>query len=413
MWRMDGAHERAAARAGTVGGRLLKVLVVSHLYPWPEAERHLFVHQQVLALEELGVASHVLSPTPWAPRALWRSERQRRRGRKPRAAVRDGIAAEYPRVLQPPRRLLFDRLGDLAYRSVRRLPSVRTGGYDLVHAHQALPDGALAQRLAADLGVPVVVTVHGADVYQHLRGGGAVERRARQVLGGADAVMANSSVVAGLLAGVVAPERLSVVLNGTTGLDAQVEPASDYLPGEPLVLTAGQLIARKGTADLIAAVGRLRRAGRRVQLAIVGEGPLRHALQEQAAAEGVLRDVHFVGRLEHARLLAMMARAQLFALPSWDEAFGLVYTEAMAQGTPVLALQGGGPEDFIDHGTSGGWLVPARDPDAIAEVIVRVLDDPDGAAAIGAAGRATALGLSWQRNARLTLAVYERVLEGR
>jgi glycosyltransferase involved in cell wall biosynthesis len=395
------------------GGRLVKVLVVSHLYPWPEAERHLFVHQQVLALKELGVESRVLSPTPWAPRALWRSERQRRRGRKPREAVRDGVVAEYPRVLQPPRRLLFDRLGDLAYLKVRRSAAVGAGGYDLVHAHQALPDGALGQRLAADLGVPVVITVHGADVYQHLCGGRAVARRARQVLGGADAVMANSSVVAGLLAGVVAPERLSVVLNGTTGLDAQVAPASDYLPGEPLVLTAGQLIERKGTADLIAAVGRLHRAGRRVQLAVVGEGPLRQALEAQAAADGVAGDVHFLGRLEHARLLAMMARAQLFALPSWDEAFGLVYTEAMAQGTPVLALQGGGPEDFIDHGVSGGWLVPARDPDAVAEVIAQVLDDPDGAAAIGAAGRATALGLSWQRNARLTRDVYERVLEGR
>jgi teichuronic acid biosynthesis glycosyltransferase TuaC len=391
----------------------MRVLVVSHLYPWPGGQRHLFVHQQVLALGELGVQSHVLSPTPWVPRWLWRSERYRRRGRKPREAVLDGVVVEYPRVLQPPRRLLFDRLGDLAYRSVRRLPADRSGGYDLVHAHQALPDGALAQRLASDLGVPFVVTVHGADVYQHLHGGGAVERRARQVLGGADAVMANSSVVAGLLHDVVAPERLSIVLNGTTGLDEQVEPAADYLPGEPLVLTVGQLIERKGTADLIAAVGKLRRAGRRVQLAIVGEGPLRGALEERAATEGVTDSVHFLGRLEHARVLSMMARAQLFALPSWDEAFGLVYTEAMAQSTPVLAIQGGGPQDFVESGVSGGWLVPPHDPSAIADVIAGVLDDPDVAAAIGAAGRATALGLSWQRNASLTLDVYDRVLKGR
>ena len=260
--------------------------------------------------------------------------------------------------------------------------------------------------------MPLVITVHGADVYQHLGRSGAVERRARQVLGGADAVMANSSVVAGLLGDVVAPEKLTVVLNGTTGLGTPVAPASDYLPGEPLVLTVGQLIERKGTADLIAAVGKLRRAGRRVQLAIVGDGPLRHALEEQASTEGVTDDVHFVGRMKHARVLAMMARAQLFALPSWDEAFGLVYTEAMAQGTPVLAIQGGGPEDFVDDGVSG-WLVPARDPEAIAGVIARVLDDPDGAAAMGAAGRATALGLSWERNAGLTLDVYERVLRGR
>lgn len=391
----------------------MKVLVVSHLYPSPGVERHLFVHQQVLALGELGVESRVLSPTPWAPRVLWRSERHQRRGRKPRQAVQDGVVVEYPRVFQPPRRLFFHRLGDLAYHTVLRLPSALSAGYDLVHAHQALPDGALGQRIAADLGVPLVITVHGADVYQHLRTGGAVGRRARQVLDGADAVMANSSVVARLLRDAVAPEKLSVVLNGTTGLGMQVEPASDYLPGEPLVLTVGQLIERKGTADLIAAVGMLHRAGRHVQLAIVGDGPLRRALEERAATEGVADAVHFIGRQEHARVLALMARAQLFALPSWDEAFGLVYTEAMAQGTPVLAVRGGGPEDFVDHGASGGWLVPARDPRAIAEVITRVLDDPGGAAMIGMAGRATALDFTWQRNARLTLEVYERVLRDR
>jgi len=387
----------------------VRVLIVSHLYPSPGVERHLFVHEQILALRELGVAARVLSPTPWVPRILWRDPRQKRRGKKPRRAVRDGIAAEYPRVLQPPRRLLFDRLGDLAYYGVRRLPSLRNGGYDLLHAHQALPDGALAQRLAADLGVPYVVTVHGADVYQHFRLGGGVERRAKDVLAHADAVMANSSAVAGLLAGVVAPERLTVVLNGTTGLGREVEPAADYLPGEPLVLTVGYLIERKGLRELVAAVGRLRRDGRRVNLAIVGDGPLRGALAAQAEADGVADAVHFLGRVPHERVLALMARADVFALPSWDEAFGLVYTEAMAQDTPVIAGKGEGPEDFIEDGVSG-YLAPVRDAGALAGIIARVLDDPVAAAAVGAAGKAAALALSWERNARLTLGVYEKVL---
>ena len=387
----------------------MRVLIVSHLYPSPGVERHLFVHEQILALRELGVAARVLSPTPWVPRILWRDPRQRMRGQKPRQAVRDGITAEYPRVLQPPRRLLFDRLGDLAYYSVRRLPSLRNGGYDLLHAHQALPDGALAQRLAADLGVPYVVTVHGADVYQHFRLGGGVERRAKDVLAHADAVMANSSAVAGLLAGVVAPERLTVVLNGTTGLGREVEPAADYLPGEPLVLTVGYLIERKGLRELIAAVGRLRRDGRRVNLAIVGDGPLRGALAAQAEADGVADAVHFLGRVPHERVLALMARADVFALPSWDEAFGLVYTEAMAQSTPIIAGKGEGPEDFIEDRVSG-YLAPVRDAGALAGIIARVLDDPVAAAAVGAAGKAAALALTWERNARLTLGVYEKVL---
>ena len=387
----------------------MRVLVVSHLYPSPGVERHLFVHEQILALRDLGVQIRVVSPTPWVPRVLRRDERQKRRGQKPRRAVRDGIPAEYPRVLQMPRRLLFDRLGDLAYYDVRRLPSLRAGGCDLLHAHQALPDGALAQRLAADLGVPFVVTVHGADVYQHFRHGGAVERRAKDVLAHADAVMANSSAVAGLLAGVVTPERLTVVLNGTTGLGREVEPAADYLPGVPLVLTVGYLIERKGLRELVAAVGRLRAGGRRVNLVVVGDGPLRGALAAQAAADGVADAVHFLGRVPHERVLALMARADVFALPSWDEAFGLVYTEAMAHGTPVIAGKGEGPEDFIDDGISG-YLAPVRDAVALAGIFARVLDDPVAAATVGAAGKAAALALSWERNARLTLGVYEKVL---
>ncbi len=387
----------------------MRVLVVSHLYPSPGVERHLFVHEQVLALRKLGVEAQVLSPTPWVPRILWRDPRQKRRGQKPREAVRDGVVAEYPRVPQIPRRHFFARLGDLAYYRVRRLPSLRSGGYDLLHAHQALPDGALAQRLAADLGVPYVVTVHGADVYQHFRLGGAVERRAKAVLAHADAVMANSSAVARLLAGVAAPERLTVVLNGTTGLGREVEPAADYLPGAPLVLTVGYLIERKGLRELVATVGRLRAGGRRVNLAIVGDGPLRGALAAQAEADGVADAVHFLGRVPHQRVLALMARADVFALPSWDEAFGLVYTEAMAQNTPVIAGKGEGPEDFIADGESG-YLVPVRDADALTGIIARVLDDPVAAAAVGEAGKAAALALSWDRNAQLTLGVYEKVL---
>ena len=119
-----------------------------------------------------GRAGPGAQPHPYVPRLLWRDPRQRRRGQKPLTAVRDGVAAEYPRVLQPPRRLFFEHVGDMAYYRLRHLPSLRNAQYDLIHAHQALPDGALAQRLARDLRVPYVVTVHGADVYQHLRSAG-------------------------------------------------------------------------------------------------------------------------------------------------------------------------------------------------------------------------------------------------
>jgi glycosyltransferase involved in cell wall biosynthesis len=386
----------------------MNVLVVSHLYPTPHYEHHLFVHDQARALRDLGVDVRVISPTPFAPRILWSSPRQRRRGQTPRRAVRDGIAAEYPRVLQLPRRILFDRSGDFVYAGLRRAATLRAAGADLIHAHQALPDGAAAQRLATDLNVPYVVTVHGADAYRTLREGGRAAGRVRSVLGGAAAVMTVGSSVARLLDGVVAPECLHVVLNGTSGSEAVVGPA-DFLPGVPLVLIVGYLIERKGHAYLLDALARLRAPGTDVALAIVGEGVLRAGLEQQAAHLGLADHVHFLSHLAHVEVLRLMARADVFALPSWDEAFGLVYTEAMAQGTPVVACRGEGPEDFIRHGENG-YLVPPRDAGAIADVIAGALANPAGARAVGEAGRRTAGELTWQRNAERQIAIYEQVL---
>ncbi|MGD0998021.1 MAG: glycosyltransferase, partial [Thermoleophilia bacterium] len=187
----------------------MKILVVSHLYPSPARAGSLFVHDQVVALRELGVEAFVVAPTIYTPRLLRINDRLRARGATPPAAVIDGVAVEYPRVVVPPRRLLAHRQGDLFYRGLRTvLPSLRERAPDLIHAHQALPDGAAAQLLAADLGVPYVVTVHGADVNVNLRLPGPVRERTIRALHGAAAVVAVSSAVARRLDGDVARERL-------------------------------------------------------------------------------------------------------------------------------------------------------------------------------------------------------------
>ena len=387
----------------------MKTLIVSHMYPSPGNDEYLFVHEQVRALRDLGVRLQVVSPTPWVPPGLAGSEKNRRRAAKPACATIDGIPVAYPRAAVLPRRVLFDRLGDSYFQAVRRrLPAWRAAGVDLVHAHQALPDGAAAQRIAAALGVPYVVTVHGADVYQSLRNAGAERRRAASVLGGAAAVVAVSSAVARLLEPYVPPARLHVDLNGTVGGGRSAAPA-EFLPGRPLVLTVAYLVERKAHAVVLDALARLRRDGRRVEYVVIGDGPLAEPLQAQARDLGIGDAVHFLGRRPNDEVQRYMARADLFALPSWDEAFGLVYTEAMAQGTPVLACAGEGCEDFIEDGRSG-YLVPPHDAGAVAAAIARVLDDPDEARRVGEAGRDAAAGLTWERNAAAQLAVYRQVL---
>lgn len=389
----------------------MKVLVVSHLYPAPGHERHLFVHQQVVALRDAGVQAHVVSPTGYAPRALWGLHpRLRRRGRTPARDVRDGIAIEYPRVPVLPRLALFQHAGDLFYAAMRRrLTAWRDEGFDLLHAHQAMPDGAAAQRLAAALNVPYMVTVHGRDVNFHLRQDGPIAERTASVLGEAAAVVAVSGAVARRLAPYVAAQRLHVINNGIVGLGVQASPA-EFAPGQRLLLSVGYLYEGKGQAIVIDALARLVAGGRDDLLyAVVGEGPLRPALAAQARELAVDNRVRFLGRLPHDELLGLMARADVFVLPSAPEGFGLVYAEALSQGTPVIACRGEGPEDFVTDDT-GGLLVPPRDTDAVVAALERLLADPAAARAMGEAGRRCVGELTWERNAERQIAVYEQVL---
>jgi len=103
----------------------------------------------------------------------------------------------------------------------------------------------------------------------------------------------------------------------------------------------------------------------------------------------------------------MMARADVFALPSAPEGFGLVHLEAMTQGTPVVGCLDQGPADFIEDGVSG-HLVAYGDVDALAGALAATLDDPERARAAGEAGRRVAATFTWERNARLTLGLYEQ-----
>lgn len=388
----------------------MKVLVVSHLYPYPGVDRHLFVHDQSLALRALGVELRVLSPTPWIPRVLWFSPRMRRRGGKPSRAVRDGITVDYPRFPQPPRRILFDQLGDLAYRRLRDLPWLEEERFDVIHAHQALPDGAVAARLSRDLGIPYVVTVHGADVHSGLERGGAAARRIAGVLQSAAGVVVVSGVLARRLTATVPLDAVHVVQNGLPADLEQVTPA-DYLPERRVVMAAGRLVEGKGFEHVLQALARLQQEHDDLRCVIAGEGALRRRLTSLAAKLGVADAARFVGRLEHGDLLRMMARADVFALPSAPEGFGLVHLEAMAQGTPVIGCLDQGPADFIEDGVSG-YLVRYGDVTALTEVIATVLADPDHARSVGEAGRRAAEGLTWGRNARRMLDIYAQAVAG-
>ncbi len=137
-------------------------------------------------------------------------------------------------------------------------------------------------------------------------------------------------------------------------------------PHKPFtVLCAGQCIERKGHAYLLEAFADPRL--RHVQLELVGHPPAH--LQRQIDELGIQSQISILEEMDQSALLDRMAQSDLFALPSWDEAFGLVYAEALSVGTPVLLTNDAGIHalPYIDESS---WVVPPRDSGAVANAIL-------------------------------------------
>lgn len=179
----------------------------------------------------------------------------------------------------------------------------------------------------------------------------------------------------------VQPDKLQVLNNF---VDSETIAPGDGARG-PLVY-AGRLSSEKGVDLLVEAMGRLPDA----ELVVAGEGRERPALEQRAAALAPGR-VQFVGRLDRADVLALLRRATAMVLPSrWYENQPMSIIEAFACGTPVVASDiGGNPELVLDGDT--GVLFPPDDVAGLAAALRRVLDDPAGAADMGARARTVAV----------------------
>ncbi|MFI6599003.1 glycosyltransferase [Nonomuraea sp. NPDC050536] len=239
----------------------------------------------------------------------------------------------------------------------------------IMHAH--LPPAHLLGVPAARLaGVPVVVaTLHTLDRY--LRGRrwlAPVDRRAHKLCHHLFAVSAAVERFAVGRMGVPA-HLVQVVHNGVPGeAFAAVFPADVQADG-PVLVSVGNLNAHKGHCHLLDAAALLRNAGRPCTVVLVGDGPERERLREQAAALRV--DVRFAGHQPDVR--AWLARADVVVMPSLSESLGIAAVEAMAAMRPVVASEVGGLPELLRY---RGVLVPPANATALADGIAWVLAHP-------------------------------------
>ena len=196
------------------------------------------------------------------------------------------------------------------------------------------------------------------------------------------------------------------------GIDGLPEVAAGSArTSEVRLLFVGRVIRTKGVRDAVRALGLLPRGS--AVLDVVGEGYDREACEELARTLALEDSVRFHGRVPHARVLDFYAAADVFVFPSYREAGGIVVTEAMAHGLPVVVCDAGGPASTVDDGS--GFRVPAVTPAQYARdlalAITTLVDDPPMRLRMGqhARHRIETIGL-WESKVRLLESVYAEVL---
>lgn len=296
----------------------------------------------------------------------------------------------------------------------------RRNRYDAVHVHWVIPNGPAAAWVARRHRLPLVVSLHGSDIFFALKNRW-LGRLAASVFSQAVAVSACSPALqAGAVQLGARPEKVHLI---PWGADPVVfAPAGDpaafrahwgLAPDAPVILSLGRLVEKKGVAYLIRAAPEVLSAQPLTRFVVAGDGPERQPLQQLAETLGVAPAMCFTGELPWAEVPLALQACDIFVAPSAPDERGnldglpTTILEAMAAARPVVASRVAGiPLAVTDQVT--GLLVPPADSGLLAQALLRMLADPALAQAYGRAGRQRVeQELNWQSIARRFVNFYQ------
>jgi len=215
----------------------------------------------------------------------------------------------------------------------------------------------------------------------------------RQYLASVDGFIFNSQTTRAAVEALVGDRRPAVVAQPggdhlAPTVTAEHIRARTLQPGPLRLLFAGSVIPRKGLHTLLAALKQIEIGD--WSLGIVGklntEAAYAQAILRQIARDGLSAHVTWHGSLADADLAAEFSRAQVLAVPSSYEGFGIVYLEGMGFGLPAIATTAGAAGEIITHGENG-YLVPPGDATGLADGIRSLMQDREGLSAMSLAAR--------------------------
>jgi len=289
-------------------------------------------------------------------------------------------------------------------KDLRRVFSL--GQYDIVHVHSPLSP-VLPVLAIEEADCPVVGTFH--TYFDRSMGYALGKRYFQKKLDSLHAAIAVSHSTT------VALNRYfeanwTIVPNGidTDVFHPHVPRPAALRADVPVILFLGRFDPRNGLTTLIESFQKVRGRNREAQLVVVGDGPLRSHYYRAAGGD---RDITFVGAVLRDRP-GYYAHSAMYACPTTKASFGITLLESMACETPVVCSDIYGFRDVVKHEREA-LMVHCGDRDALADALVRLLDDETLRARLGKRGRQEAQQYSWQNVTEAVLDIYAAVLERR
>lgn len=278
---------------------------------------------------------------------------------------------------------------------------IRDFAPDVIHLSAPDPAAHALKKLARDMGVPVVASIHTRfETYFEYYGLGfirpGIEALLRRFYAGLDAIFVTTPGFGETMrdAGIISGEATvwSRGVDKTRFNPGRRSPEWRWSLGladdEPVIGFVGRLVLEKGLDTVAAAVTELQRRGVKHRVLVVGDGPAR----ERFAAQ--LPDAIFTGFLDGVNLARAYASVDMLLNPSTTETFGNINLEAMASGIPVVAARASGNECLVQDGVTGALVTPG-DIAAYADALAGYCRDAGRRAAHGAAGLAAAQAFDW------------------
>ena len=402
----------------------MRILLCSLAVPWPSRPRLGIFHlHQARAIAERGGAVRIFAPGPQVPDWLGRRwKRVRDHAERPARYEVDDVQIDAPRVrfAFPPlvRRGLAQLAPDFVLRWADRAiapaldAAIDSFRPDVILAHGIVPWGRVAVNAAHRHGIRCAFIEHSADDVFRLRPASRLGRAVSECARATAHTFVVGAPMRDWLSRTMGWRGVELLPNGASLAGAPPPPRPASLDGRFVILAAANYYRRKGLEELVAAFDVVARAHVDAELHLVTPAP-----------RGLLRRIERTAHRDRIRvhppmdsqaLLGWMAWADLFALPSWREAFGLVYAEALAAGTPVLATTDSGfaceAQAWAASGrTAPASIVPPRDHTALVHELDHALRSRDELAAMARSGAELVNErFTWDHNAKALLAALDQ-----